>query len=658
MAEEETSLFFLEFPDEVDACLREQPSGEDLLGSSTVIALNPATLAYLRRRGYDAEDTLLYLTPASRERAWERSSALNRWMREHFDFEDNWGVRAGYVENLVWYTRWVIHYLLWSLEILDNAVTKHEVNFIRAYVPESLDVSGPLTGSTERYFSAMAQRFALARGVQLRSFPIRTRSSLSTRAGNAVHSFTSALVTNSLMARMHRHQVAQFRDRGPILFTNQAYRMNVLADRLQQEHGALPVLLADWGNKRSFGWPIKMTVIPPFVSEARLPLLEPLAHEDKGSRRRLEGTIDSFAEEVSQATEVFSHLGISFADIIARKVRHGIGPSIIGLHKRAATIRMLLNTLRPSLVFANGSRIDDMITGELCRAAHIPSMMVTHGSHPPPSGEAEYYELGEHGRRIINAPYGFTALQSPVAEDFRKVFPTETEGVKTGPLIWAVAKDWGRSATLKDRMLGEHWEGRVIVHAGTPKAERDGMRFHVYETLDEYLQAIRDLVAAVEQVPEARVIVKFRPTPELSLEDLVTLVKFSEKSMVSVDEPLLDVLGFTDLLVSFSSTVIEEALQNRVPVLLYGGEGRYQHIRAPSVTEGDAPGVSPVYHVRQSRDLAYALRYILDGVGERQMSEDLFASYVYREEQVVPLPELLRTMTAGVPVRSGKGDQS
>ena len=64
-------------------------------------------------------------------------------------------------------------------------------------------------------------------------------------------------------------------------------------------------------------------------------------------------------------------------------------------------------------------------------------------------------------------------------------------------------------------------------------------------------------------MPEARVIVKFRPTPELSLEDLVTLVKFSEKSMVSVDEPLLDVLGFTDLLVSFSSTVIEEALQNR-----------------------------------------------------------------------------------------------
>ena len=166
MAEEETSLFFLEFPDEVDACLREQPSGEDLLGSSTVIALNPATLAYLRRRGYDAEDTLLYLTPASRERAWERSSALNRWMREHFDFEDNWGVRAGYVENLVWYTRWVIHYLLWSLEILDNAVTKHEGEFHKGLrAGGRWNVSGHLTGSTERYFSAMAQRFRVGQGV-------------------------------------------------------------------------------------------------------------------------------------------------------------------------------------------------------------------------------------------------------------------------------------------------------------------------------------------------------------------------------------------------------------------------------------------------------------------------------------------------------------
>ena len=39
-----------------------------------------------------------------------------------------------------------------------------------------------------------------------------------------------------------------------------------------------------------------------------------------------------------------------------------------------------------------------------------------------------------------------------------------------------------------------------------------------------------------------------------------------------------EVLAEADLLVSFSSTTIEEALVNDVPVLLYGGHGRYAHI--------------------------------------------------------------------------------
>ena len=35
-----------------------------------------------------------------------------------------------------------------------------------------------------------------------------------------------------------------------------------------------------------------------------------------------------------------------------------------------------------------------------------------------------------------------------------------------------------------------------------------------------------------------------------------------------------------DLLISFSSTTIEEALVNKIPVALYGGKGRYCHIES------------------------------------------------------------------------------
>jgi hypothetical protein len=648
MAREKSALVFLEYPDEADVYLRQQASRRILPSPAKLIALNPVTLAYLKRRGYEAEDTQPYLTSASRGRALQRSAELTRWMRDHFDFVDNWGVRAGYVENLVWYTRWLANYLLWSLEILDNAVTRHDASALRVCMPEPLDVSGPMAGNKERYFGTMAGRFAETRGLELHPIPVRIHTSLRERNNNAVRRLVTALAPNPLVARLHRQQLRRLASRGPVLFTSQYYRMNVLARRIVQEQGASPVLLSDWGSQRFLGWPVMMRVIPPFAAEARLSLLEPLAREDKSSRRHLEVVINTFAGEVSQATDRFSHLGVSFADIVARKVRHGIGPAILGLHRRAAALHFLLQTLHPSLVLANGSRVDDMITGELCRAAHIPAMVITHGSHTPPSNDAECYEWGEHGRRLINAPYEFTALQSPVAEEFRKVFPGDSKGMRTGPLIWAKSEDRSRSAALRERMLGDGRKDRVIVHAGTPKG-KIGVRFHVFETPDEYIQGIRDLGNAVDQVSGARLIVMFRPSPEIGLDDLKTLVAFSDKAMVSVDAPLVDVLGFADLLVSFSSTVIEEALQNRVPVLLYGGDGRYQHVKAISIAKGDTPGYSAVYHVKNRADLPYAIQYILSSCNRDKVRDDIFTKYIYQPDQVTPISHLIKCLrkTAG-----------
>ena len=648
MAKESSALMFLEYPDEADAYLSHPISKDGQFSSSVVVALRPATRAYLMRRGHGAENTLPYLTPTSRTRALNKSAELTRWIRTRFDFEDNWGVRADYAENLVWYIRSLINYLLCSLEILDNGVANHRAGTVGVCISKSKDPSGPMLNKGERYFGTVAERFAAARGLELQPIRVRMRPSPRDHARSVLRYLVTVLAPNPLVARLHRYRLRRLGNRGPVLFTSQYYRMNVLAGRMCQEQGALPILMSDWGSKWSLGWPVSMGVMPPFAGEARLSLLEPLAHEDRGSRRRLEVVLESFAEEVSRATDVFCHFGISFADIVACKVRQGIGPSILGLHRRAAVIRLLLQTLRPSLVFANGCRVDDMITGELCEAESIPAMMITHGSHPPPSNDGDGYELGEHGRRLINAPFGYTALQSPVAERFRKVFPTETVGLRTGPLNWATASDRGPSIALRDRMLGGEGSNRVIVHAGTPKWMR-GIRFHVYETPDEYVQGICDLASAVEQVPDARLIVMFRPSPELSLDDLKALVAFSERVMVSVDEPLVDVLGFADLLVSFSSTVIEEALQNRVPVLLYGGDGRYQHIGAPSITTGEAPGPSPVYHVKECNDLPYALQYILDTCSGQALGDNLYVGYVYRSEQVVQLPELVRLMRDHVP---------
>lgn len=645
MTGDKSSLVFLEYPGEVDAFLKGPAHVEKLSSPPAVVALTPHVQAYVKHRGLDFESTLPYLSEASRSRAWQKSAELNCWVKEHFNFEDNWGVRLGYSENLAWYLRWLVNYLLWSLEILNNAVAERNPQSLTVFNPELQDTTGPLVAETEPYFGTMAQRFAEDRDLEAHSVCRRMHHSPGTTARAITHRLVTTIAPNPVVSRLHRDQLSTLASRETVLFTSKSYRLDVLAGRVQREKGLLPVLLSDWASKKSLSWPLSTKVIPPFAAEARLGLLTPLAREDQDSRRRLEDALHDFISDLTQATELFSHLGVPFADLVAQKVRLGIRPALLNLHLRAAAHQLLLETLRPSLVISNGCRVDDITLGELCRVDNIPSLMITHGSHVPPSDDAERYEWGEHGRRLINAPYQCTALQSPLAEEFRQVFPSDSRGIRTGPLIWVKSEDRERSEDLRRRMLGESKQDRVIVHAGTPKS-RQNMRFHVYESSDEYIQSIQDLVEAVEKVPGTRLIVMFRPSPEISLNDLKTLVSFSGKAILSADAPLIDVLGFTDLLVSFSSTVVEEALLNHVPVLLYGAHGRYQHIKVSNdcFDSGNDLGAGPVYHVRKSSDLPDALQTILDGRENQASLDDDFDPYVYRPEQVTPLSTLLEDL--------------
>jgi hypothetical protein len=165
----------------------------------------------------------------------------------------------------------------------------------------------------------------------------------------------------------------------------------------------------------------------------------------------------------------------------------------------------------------------------------------------------------------------------------------------------------------------------------------------VFETPDEYVQSICDLAAAVKDLPNVRLVVKFRPSPDIRVEDLQALVPYFDRITLSVDESFLDVLGFADLLVSFSSTTIEEALQNCVPVLLYGCGGRYQHIPGVEVTPEVSLPEAAVYVVRRSEHLRDALQKILQIYKGVKGKEDLFRDYRFSEVDRVPLSSIFHS---------------
>jgi len=639
------TLVFFEFPDEVDVYLREKQFRDIQSMSTILISLNPKTHAHLRRLGHFPETSISYFDNDSHTLTLRKSKEVSDWFWERVQFRDNLGVSFAYEQSLVWYMRIFVHHFLWLLEILYNATTRYKARVIRASVFPSVVASGPVIRPEERYFGSIAEAFGKAQGLAvdligpLTSYRIRRSRREVTRD---IQRFIATRIVAPLAAPAYRSYLRRLGMRRPVLFTTHEYRMTDVASLLLRENQDLPmVLMREWFNLQGLAGLFKSGDGSPYEAEAWLGVLEPTVSEDQASRHDFQRLIKSLVAEIDGAREVFSYRGVCFGDLVKQKLERDIGVFILGLHRRTATLRMLLDTVRPCAVLSAGNRDDDMITGELCRAQGLPAMLISHGSHVFPKSDLERIEWGEQGHRLLRAPYPFVALQSRLAEGFLHAFPSTSRGLRTGPLVWGRPVDVERSVLLRRRMLDGDSSRRVIVHASTPKG-RGSHRFHVFETPDEYVQSICDLVAAVKGLPDVHLVVKFRPSVDISVEDLKALVEFFERVTLSVEESFLDVLGFADLLVSFSSTTIEEALQNRVPVLLYGGGGRYQHVPGVEITPEVSCQPAAVYNVRRSEYLADAINRILTVHPFVSCLDELFEAYRYPEyERASVLPSLI-----------------
>ena len=72
-----------------------------------------------------------------------------------------------------------------------------------------------------------------------------------------------------------------------------------------------------------------------------------------------------------------------------------------------------------------------------------------------------------------------------------------------------------------------------------------------------------------------RLTIKFRTDHEISSQTLKYFIPFSDNIKIT-QHSLKMILGSTNLLISQGSTIIEEALVNRIPVLLYSKNSRFK----------------------------------------------------------------------------------
>ena len=648
------SVVLLEFPDEAESYLEHCRENVTAPTQAHVVSLDPKTQVWLDHRGVPATSSLPYFDSGSHARALRKSDELFRWLEPRFQIRDSLGISDAYTNALLWYSRFFIHHMLWLAEILTEVHAQHPGAALATPQGNLDDGRTPLIKDGERYLGPLAEMYCHRQEIPFQPImPLvsgpRAMDKQSERSWLRPFAFRVG-------GWLHRTSLRRMGKRRPFLAITHGYRGDSLVEQTRKVIPDIPwVIRGEKGGSLGKSAMLRRGSLlltaglgnsngRLYMGEIWLRVLQESMGEDQDFAEGATQAVNQLADEVEAEKGLFSHREIFFGDHFAAKLRTGIGSSIRYLQREIAALDEVLDLVKPRMVVTPFGRRSLHALGELSRRKGIPGLLISHGSFTPMKTELEEMGWRFHSHGLLHGTYSHSALQTPLAEAFAQQTPAKTKFVKTGPLIWGMTMERRSAPGLKEKLAGAHAGSRIVVHAGTPKSSR-AMHFHVYETPDEYIAALRDLVLAVESATDVFLIIKYRPT-QISEEELRSMLPKSDRFCISVEESFLDVLGISDMLVSFSSTTIEEAFQNRVPVLLYGGGGRYQHVEAPEVAPGIPVEPGPVYSVRHSENLAEGLTRILDTNGKAPLPAELFRKYVYRKEEITPLPELVGNLLA------------
>ena len=133
----------------------------------------------------------------------------------------------------------------------------------------------------------------------------------------------------------------------------------------------------------------------------------------------------------------------------------------------------------------------------------------------------------------------------------------------------------------------------------------------IVQTSDEFVTYTRKLLKVVAALPEIDVEIRLKRKSECDPEIFKKLVDVPANVSVSdIKVPFSRRVAVSDLVISFMSTTIEEALAARVPVLLWGPTRRYVHLPARAIppTRSDRAAVYQVSSEEMLQPMIMAIR--------------------------------------------------
>lgn len=444
------NLVVVEFRQEAEYFIKNRP--DIFRGGAKVLSLLPEASVALAAAGIAFETSVNYFPKASHETCLKSVDAMIQAVNAAFDLRDTYGIRHAYTNALTFYLRQYLSYVVSTVEIIANVLSKHPVDQIFVCRYRGGDHSQFGLFPKERILSEIAGLFggsvkieSPVLDVPRKAFPNHVRKLL--RSLFCAVCFPLELV---LLKKPKRH---------PLVYYSLKYRFDHIAKAFKgnDHYNVAPDVKAFTRlTDKSLGLDIHNI----HLSDSGFAF-------DSKFRNSWTGSLAKFAEACDKKG-ICSYRGYNFSALVLRKMEKGYGPELAKLNRQISSLKKFLLALNPAAVLSHVARDFSYGLGELAESMNIPSVLISHGSHVPPKNEYDRMEWFDHGKGLIHTDYRYHLLQSPWAVEHVRAMGYRGKYFPIEPLIFPkVDRTDKQKAQLKKFPQSE--SKRIVMHAGTPK---------------------------------------------------------------------------------------------------------------------------------------------------------------------------------------------
>ena len=282
--------------------------------------------------------------------------------------------------------------------------------------------------------------------------------------------------------------------------------------------------------------------------------------------------------------------------------------------------KYLLKKTNPLFILAHHIRwFEPVALAESANINKIPVILISHGSTPVNHDPISQYILEKNSVGMVFSHFAnLTISHSPISEKMIIHKMPKLKKIKVN--FWNSNTNWKTHKKNPDK------KEKIILHAGTPK--HNGIRLWVYESTFEYLNGLTKLINTIQNMENTKLIIRLRPFDGSSLETYKDLLPKSEKVIIKTSGNFIDDLNKSDLLISFASTTLEQALNYRKPVAVYGGTNRFHHLGGSLVPPNKFKSY-PAY-ILNDDNLALFIENILNFHDNKNLDKNDLHNYIWQ----------------------------